>query len=83
MFFADSKVGLIQPNWSDSVVAEAVKNIMEAERAEDIKKVEARFIKMNEAFPYASISDYETLPDIAGADAKDQHVAKAALHSRY
>jgi hypothetical protein len=81
MFFSDSKVGLIQPYWSDGVVVEAVKNIMESERAEDIKKVEGRFIKMNEAFPYASISDYETLADVAGVDAKDQHVAKAALHS--
>lgn len=33
MFFSDSKVGLIQPYWSDGVVAEAVKNIMESERA--------------------------------------------------
>lgn len=81
MFFADSKVGLVQPYWSDAVIAEAIKNIMEANRAEDVKKVEARFIQMNVAFPYASISDYGSLSDIIGVDPKDQHVAKAAVHS--
>ena len=81
VFFADSKVGLLQPYWSGEVIAEAVKNIMEENRAEDVKKVEARFIQMNVAFAYASISDYASLSDIIGVDPKDQHVAKAAVHS--
>ncbi|GEM_PF-3569528 len=81
MFFADTKVGLLWPYWSDAVIAEAIKNIMEANRAEDINKVKARFVQMNILFPYASISDYESLSDIEGVDPKDQHVAKAAVHS--
>jgi hypothetical protein len=36
---------------------------------------------MNEAFPYACTTDYEGILDIAGVEPKDQHVAKAALHS--
>ena len=81
MFFSDLKAGLLQPYWSDEVIAEAVKNIMARERADDASKVEARFIKMNEAFPYACVIDYQEIPDIGGVDPKDQHVAKAALQS--
>lgn len=81
MFFADSQIRLIQPYWSDAVIAEAIKNIMEAERAEDIKKVEARFEKMNETFPTALVTGYESLSNIVGVDEKDQHVAKASLHA--
>lgn len=81
MFFADSKIGLVQPYWSDAVITEAVKNIMKAQRAENVKNVEARFAKMNEVFPLALTSGYESLLDVAGVDEKDQHVAKAALHS--
>ncbi len=81
MFFSDSKIGLVQPYWSDAVIVEAVKNIMKAERAENVKNVEARFAKMNEAFPLALVSGYENLLNVAGVDEKDQHVAKAALHS--
>lgn len=80
MFFSDSKAGLVQPYWSQDVINEAVKNIVGRGKSENINSVEARFEKMNEAFPYSSITGYETLANIEGVDPKDQHVAKAAIH---
>lgn len=76
MFFCDTGVGLIEPYWSDLVVAEAIKNI-KANTGDDAT---SRFEQMNKAYPYANVAGYENENNVDGVDANDQHVAKAAIY---
>lgn len=77
MFFSDTGVGLIEPYWSDVVVVEAIRNIQDKKGFDD----SARFAEMNKAYPSANVTGYEKRDNIDGVDAKDQPVAKAAIHN--
>ena len=75
MFFCETGVGLIEPYWSELVVNEAVSNILK-NTGDDVSE---RFEKMNIAYPYANIIDFEGLEDVPDVHSNDQHVAKAAI----
>lgn len=75
MFFSDTKIGLIEPYWSELVVEEAVRNIKN-QTGDDAS---SRFEQMNKLYPYANVTDFENFIEIEGVHPKDQHVAKAAI----
>lgn len=77
MFFCDTGVGLLEPYWSEVVISEAIKNIQDKKGFDD----SIRFAEMNKAYAHANVTGYEGLGDIQGVDAKDQPVAKAAIHN--
>ena len=72
-----AETGAYRPLWSPMVMTELERNL--ARRGLDDKQVEHRLDQMNQAFPDAAITGYETMISDMTNDPKDRHVLAAAI----
>lgn len=70
--------GLYQLYWSDEILDETCRNLVADARMTDDRATRLR-TAMNEAFPEALVTDYSKLIPAMPNDAKDRHVAAAAV----
>jgi predicted nucleic acid-binding protein len=68
---------LFQPIWSPIVLDEVTRNIIKINSDIDPGRLRARMKAMSDAFPAASLTEWEPVPSIVNE--KDQHVLNVAL----
>jgi predicted nucleic acid-binding protein len=74
---------LFEPLWSAEIIEEMRRNVLADHPSIDAAAIDRNLIgPMTRTFPNASISGYETLVDSMDNQAKDRHVAAAALHAK-
>lgn len=71
--------GAFRPLWSDGVMRELRKNLVEAGHDEDL--IDKRLTQMQVAFPDAMVDGYERLVSGMTCDEKDRHVLAAAVRA--
>lgn len=71
---------VFQPRWSDDILEELRRNLVVDGRCTPAKGLR-RVHLMREAFPEATVSDYESLAETLTNDAGDRHVLAAAMRS--
>lgn len=72
--------GLYQLYWTDEILEEACRNLVADNRMSGERAAKLRSA-MTEAFPEAMVTDYASLIPAMPNDAKDRHVAAAAVRS--
>jgi predicted nucleic acid-binding protein len=70
---------LFQPIWSPTILDEVTRNIIAINVDLDPDRLRARIAAMSNAFPAASLTEWEPVP--SGVNEKDQHVLSVAVAS--
>jgi predicted nucleic acid-binding protein len=70
---------LFQPVWSPTILEEVTRNIIAINPDLDPERLRARIAAMSNAFPSASLSEWEPVPSVVNE--KDQHVLGVAVAS--
>lgn len=73
--------GLLDPLWSDSILAETRRALIE-KRGVDPIRAESRLNQMTSAYPHAAVTGFESLIPRMANHPKDRHVLAVAVHSR-
>jgi predicted nucleic acid-binding protein len=68
---------LFQPVWSPAILEEVTRNIIKINPDLDPERLMARVAAMSNAFPAASLSEWEPVPSVVNE--KDQHILSVAL----
>jgi len=70
--------GLYRLHWSDAILVEVYRNLIETGRASQ-RQAQRLIATMQEAFPDATVTGFESLVDRMANDPKDRHVLAAAV----
>lgn len=73
-----AEAGLYQVHWSDQILDEATRNMVARSRMTQEKADRLR-ARMNEAFPEARVTGYESIIAAMKNDEKDRHVVAVAV----
>ncbi len=74
-----SEAGLFRVLWTDEILAETVRNIVEDTPGLTAEHLEKTFAAMRRAFPEAMVHGHEPLEESMTNHAKDRHVLAAAV----
>jgi hypothetical protein len=74
-----AQADIYRPLWTDQIVEEAVRNIVDKRSDLDPVLVRKSFSEMDAAFPDARVTEYEPLISAMTNHTKDRHVLAAAL----